>query len=179
MPVTNLSRPLGRLIDLGYVPRELPLSGNQIDAWRQEGYSFLVIHELLRQHVVKYSETTVRRYIHRHFPSPVRPVMRRDEARGRGVERRLERRPRARRRHHRRGGRPDRTHPGLHPRPRPRFGHVVPGVVRTVAECRPAGVPAAKTERQRPCPRVPGAAARRYRVCWFIRSRSAALISDW
>ena len=84
---------------------------------------------------------------------------------GRGVERRLERRPRARRRHHRRRGRPDRTHPGLHPRPRPRFGHVVPGVVRTVAECRPAGVPAAKTERQRPCLRVPGAAGRRYRVC--------------
>ena len=78
MPVTNLSRPLSRLIDLGYVPRELPLSGNQIDAWRQEGYSFLVIHELLRQRGVKCSETTVRRYIHRHFPSPVRPVMRRE-----------------------------------------------------------------------------------------------------
>ena len=51
---------------------------DQIDAWRQEGYSFLVIYELLRQRGVKYSETTVRRYIHRHFPSPVRPVMRRE-----------------------------------------------------------------------------------------------------
>ena len=49
---------------------------DQIDAWRQEGYSFVVIHELLRQRGVKCSETTVRRYIHRHFLSPVRPVMR-------------------------------------------------------------------------------------------------------
>ena len=102
---------------------------DQIDAWRQEGYSFLVIHELLRQRGVKYSETTVRRYIHRHFPSPVRPVMRREtkpvgaewsdawngdrvHAGGTTVA----------------AGRPDRTHPGLHPRPRPRFGHVVPGL---------------------------------------------------
>ena len=59
---------------------------DQIDAWRQEGYSFLVIHELLRQRGVKYSETTVRRYIHRHFPSPVRPVMRRETKPGEVME---------------------------------------------------------------------------------------------
>ena len=61
-----------------HVQRSDKCPANQIDAWRQEGYSFLVIHELLRQRGVKYSETTVRRYIHRHFPSPVRPVMRRE-----------------------------------------------------------------------------------------------------
>ena len=59
---------------------------DQIDAWRQEGYSFLVIHELLRQRGVKYSETTVRRYIHRYFPSPVRPVMRRETKPGEVME---------------------------------------------------------------------------------------------
>ena len=42
------------------------------------GYCFLVIHKLLQERGVEYSETTVRRYIHRHFPAPVRPVMRRE-----------------------------------------------------------------------------------------------------
>ena len=59
---------------------------DQIERWRQEGYSFLVIHELLRQRGVEYSETTVRRYIHRHFPTPVRPVMRRETKAGEVME---------------------------------------------------------------------------------------------
>ena len=45
---------------------------HQIEGWRGDGYSFLVIHDLLQQSGVKHSETTVRRYIRRHFPSPVR-----------------------------------------------------------------------------------------------------------
>ena len=36
---------------------------DQIEGLRQEGYSFLVIHKLLQQRGVEYSETTVRRYI--------------------------------------------------------------------------------------------------------------------
>ena len=59
---------------------------DQIAGWRREGYSFLVIHELLQQRGVEYSETTVRRYIHRHFPSPVRPVMRRETKPGEVME---------------------------------------------------------------------------------------------
>ena len=35
---------------------------------------------------VEYSETTVRRYIHRHFPPPVRPVMRRETKPGEVME---------------------------------------------------------------------------------------------
>ena len=59
---------------------------DQIEGWRREGYSFLVIHELLQQRGVEYSETTVRRYIHRHFPPPVRPVMRRETKPGEVME---------------------------------------------------------------------------------------------
>ena len=59
---------------------------DQIEGWRREGYSFLVIHELLQQRGVEYSETTVRRYIHRHFPSPLRPVMRRETRPGEVME---------------------------------------------------------------------------------------------
>ena len=59
---------------------------DQIEGWRREGYSFLVIHELLQQRGVECSETTVRRYIHRHFPSPVRPVMRRETRPGEVME---------------------------------------------------------------------------------------------
>ena len=59
---------------------------DQIRGWHREGYSFLVIHELLQQRGVEYSETTVRRYIHRHFPSPVRPVMRRETKPGEVLE---------------------------------------------------------------------------------------------
>ena len=36
---------------------------DQIEGWRREGYSFLVVHELLQQRGVEYSETTVRRYM--------------------------------------------------------------------------------------------------------------------
>ena len=43
-------------------------------------------HGLLQQRGVEYSETTVRRYIHRHFPSPVRPVMRRETKAGEVME---------------------------------------------------------------------------------------------
>ena len=51
----------------------------KIAGWLElkEPYSFLVIHKLLTGLGVEYSETTVRRYIHRHFPKAVRPVMRR------------------------------------------------------------------------------------------------------
>ena len=59
---------------------------DQIKRWHRDGYSFLVIHELLQQRGVEYSETTVRRYIHRHFPSPVRPVMRRETKPGEVME---------------------------------------------------------------------------------------------
>ena len=59
---------------------------DQIKRWHRDGYSFLVIHELLQQRGVEYSETTVRRYIHRHFPSPVRLVMRRETKPGEVME---------------------------------------------------------------------------------------------
>ena len=59
---------------------------DQIKRWHRDGYSFLVIHELLQQRGVEYSETTVRRYIHRHFPSAVRPVMRRETKAGEVME---------------------------------------------------------------------------------------------
>ena len=58
----------------------------QIEGWREEGYSFLVIHKLLEKRGVEYSETTVRRYIHRHFPKAVRPVMRRETTAGEVME---------------------------------------------------------------------------------------------
>ena len=58
----------------------------QIKEWLGEDYSFLVIHKLLQRRGVEYSETTVRRYIHRHFPSPVRPVMRRETKPGEVLE---------------------------------------------------------------------------------------------
>ena len=58
----------------------------QIAGWRKEDYSFLVIHQLLEKRGVEYSETTVRRYIHRQFPSPVRPVMRRETKAGEVME---------------------------------------------------------------------------------------------
>ena len=68
--------------------RSHPLDAHRdrIEAWHRDGYSFLVIHELLQQRGVEYSETTVRRYIHRHFPSPVRPVMRRETKPGEVME---------------------------------------------------------------------------------------------
>ena len=59
---------------------------DQIEGWREDGYSFLVIHKLLQERGVEYSETTVRRYIHRHFPPPVRPVMRRETKPGEVME---------------------------------------------------------------------------------------------
>ena len=45
-----------------------------------------MIHKLLEQRGVEYSETTVRRYIHRQFPAPVRPVMRRETKAGEVME---------------------------------------------------------------------------------------------
>ena len=59
---------------------------DQIKRWHREGYSFLVIHKLLQERGVEYSETTVRRYIHRQFPAPVRPVMRRETKPGEVLE---------------------------------------------------------------------------------------------
>ena len=60
----------------------------KIAGWLElkEPYSFLVIHKLLTGSGVKYSETTVRRYIHRHFPKAVRPVMRRETKPGEVME---------------------------------------------------------------------------------------------
>ena len=58
----------------------------QIEGWLRQDYSFLVIHKLLQQRGVEYSETTVRRYIHRQFPTSVRPVMRRETIAGEVLE---------------------------------------------------------------------------------------------
>ena len=68
--------------------RRHPLDAHreQIAGWRKEDYSFLVIHKLLEKRGVEYSETTVRRYIHRQFPAPVRPVMRRETKAGEVME---------------------------------------------------------------------------------------------
>ena len=52
----------------------------------EDRYSFLVIHKLLAGLGVEYSESTVRRYIHRHFPKAVRPVMRRETRPGEVME---------------------------------------------------------------------------------------------
>ena len=58
----------------------------KIAGWLKEPYSFLVIHKLVTGLGVEYSETTVRRYIHRHFPKAVRPVMRRETKPGEVME---------------------------------------------------------------------------------------------
>ena len=58
----------------------------RIAGWLKERYSFLVIHKLLTGLGVEYSESTVRRYIHRHFPKAVRPVMRRETKPGEVME---------------------------------------------------------------------------------------------
>ena len=73
---------------IGEEGRQHPLDAHreQIEGWGKEGYSFLVIHKLLEQRGVEYSETTVRRYIHRQFPAPVRPVMRRETKAGEVME---------------------------------------------------------------------------------------------
>jgi transposase len=46
----------------------------EIKRWVDEGYSFIVIHQLVRQYY-QCSESTVRRYIHRWFPSEPKAVM--------------------------------------------------------------------------------------------------------
>ena len=58
----------------------------QIAEWLKQRYSLLVIHKLLAQVGVEYSESTVRRYVHRHLPTPVRPVMRRETKPGEVME---------------------------------------------------------------------------------------------
>jgi len=52
-----------------------------LDAWKEEikrwvnaRYSFIVIHQLIQQYY-QCSESTIRRYIHRHFPSQPKAVM--------------------------------------------------------------------------------------------------------
>ena len=49
----------------------------EIEDWLKDHYRFVVIHRLLRERGVPYSETTIRRFIHRRFPKKIRPVMRR------------------------------------------------------------------------------------------------------
>lgn len=45
----------------------------EIEGWREKGYSFVVIHQLINDQY-SCSEATVRRYIHRKYPSTPEPV---------------------------------------------------------------------------------------------------------
>lgn len=58
----------------------------EIEDWLKDHYSFVVIHRLLRERGVPYSETTIRRFIHRRFPKKIRPVMRRATIAGEVME---------------------------------------------------------------------------------------------
>jgi hypothetical protein len=58
------------------VQRSHPLDTwkEEIKRWVDAHYSFIVIHQLIQQYY-QCSESTVRRYIHRHFPSAPKAVM--------------------------------------------------------------------------------------------------------
>jgi transposase len=56
-------------------PHLLDVYAGQIREWLKAKYSFQVIHSLLGQQGVAVSETTVRRWIHRHVPQLVCPVI--------------------------------------------------------------------------------------------------------
>jgi transposase len=58
---------------------------DEIEEWVKEGYSYVVMHELIR-HRVPCSETTLRRYIRSRFPVQVKAVMRRDTKPGEVME---------------------------------------------------------------------------------------------
>jgi len=55
-------------------PHLLDAFKQEIERWIKEGYSFVVMHKMLCEEV-ECSESTVRRYIHKHFPQKPRPVM--------------------------------------------------------------------------------------------------------
>ena len=57
----------------------------EIKRWVDAGYSFIVIHQLVREYH-ECSESTVRRYIHRRFPSKPRAVMVRPSTPGEVME---------------------------------------------------------------------------------------------
>ena len=65
-----------------------PLDGyrEQIKQWLAEEDSFVVIHRLLSELGIKYSETTVRRYIHRCLLSEKKPTARRETKPGEVME---------------------------------------------------------------------------------------------
>lgn len=65
-----------------------PLDGyrERIDGWLEEGDSFIVIHRLLCELGVNYSETTVRRYIHRFVRPVAKAVARRQTLAGEMME---------------------------------------------------------------------------------------------
>jgi transposase len=56
-------------------PHLLQLHQEQIKEWLRAKYSFQVIHQLLGAQGVKLSESSVRRWIHRHFPQLPSPVI--------------------------------------------------------------------------------------------------------
>ena len=67
-------------------PHPLELYEAQIKGWLESKYSFQVIHRLLAAQGVRVSESTVRRWIHCHFPNLPSPVIRRATIAGEVME---------------------------------------------------------------------------------------------
>lgn len=55
-------------------PHPLDLYRNHLEQWRKEGYSAIVIHQLLKDKC-SCDAQVIRRYLNKHFPKPIDPVM--------------------------------------------------------------------------------------------------------
>lgn len=58
----------------------------EIETWIIEKTSFLLIHEYLLERGLPYSESAVRKYIHKRFPEKIRPIIRREHVPGQVME---------------------------------------------------------------------------------------------
>lgn len=85
LPPENELRDAYQTAEEGSSPHPLDAIQEDIKRWLDEDYSFVVIHTLA-QETVPCSESTVRRYIYRHFPSTPRLVMRRFTVAGEVME---------------------------------------------------------------------------------------------
>ena len=52
----------------------LDLHREHLEQWRKEGYSAVVMHQLLKDKC-SCDAQTIRRYLNKHFPNPIDPVM--------------------------------------------------------------------------------------------------------
>jgi transposase len=63
----------------------LDLYHDDLKQWRQEGYSAVVIHQLLKDKCLCDAQA-VRRYLNKHFPKPIEPVMVRPTVSGQDMD---------------------------------------------------------------------------------------------